>query len=421
MRHETPFNFIRLVFFIGVIILASSEFAFAQTILKEQNKTKDFGKSLKKYDKKNIRNSKDFKDNDKNSTEDEETIRIKTDLVISNVLVLNQKGNVIAGLKQSDFLVTEDGIPQEISVFSHGQSETVPRSIVLIIDHSGSIGPYIENSIKASKNLVDKLKPQDKMAIVTDDVELLADFTNDKTLLKNKLDSLQEKTLSKIRGKSFQYSALLAVLNEMFDEDDIIRLVIFQSDGDEIAMLKGDKESLILPKTLRVIAKKNGFGEERSFGFGDIKEAIKNSRVTIYSVIPKARFTGFSREEQLKRAKLSLQNTYRFYFATMNENHISRQVKKFQSLEIELRLGWESGMIEVAKLSGGYADFIEKPEDAENVFSTIFTTFENKYIVGYYPINPNQDGKSHNIKIEIRGHPEYMVVGRKTYFAPETK
>lgn len=51
----------------------------------------------------------------------------------------------------------------------------VPRTIVLIIDYSGSQLPFIKNSVAAAKVLVDKLGPKDLMAIVTDDVELLLD------------------------------------------------------------------------------------------------------------------------------------------------------------------------------------------------------------------------------------------------------
>jgi len=45
---------------------------------------------------------------------------------------------------------------------------TVPRSIILIIDYSPSQFAYIKDSIEAAKVLVDKLKPRDRMAVVTD-------------------------------------------------------------------------------------------------------------------------------------------------------------------------------------------------------------------------------------------------------------
>ena len=65
--------------------------------------------------------------------------------------------------------------------------------------------------------MVDKLAPLDLMAIVTDDVDLLIDFTNDKNKLKKKLESLIERTKNddgspgfgpgQRLGKSVQYSA----------------------------------------------------------------------------------------------------------------------------------------------------------------------------------------------------------------------
>jgi hypothetical protein len=41
-----------------------------------------------------------------------------------------------------------------------------------------------------------------------------------------------------------------------------------------------------------------------------------------------------------------------------------------------------------------------------------------RYLIGYYPTNLEQDGKRRDVKIEVKGHPDYIVVGRKSYFAP---
>lgn len=390
---------------------------YAQSTAAEKPKIRDFGSSLKKIKNKRKDNSRDNKK--QNQTADEEAIRIKTDLVVSDVLVLNQKGNAILGLKQSDFVVTEDGMPHEISIFSFGENATVPRSIVLIIDYSTSLLPYIKNSIQAAKLLVDKLNPQDRMAIVTDDVELLLDFTKDKMLLKKTLNSLEEKTLS-IRngGDSKQFSALLAVLNEIFDEEDIRPIVIFQTDGDEIGLLKSDDDTVLLTKEVRELLKRFN---KRDFGFSDIKKAIEKSRATIYSIIPGIRFIGFSKQERLARAKISLENLFKENFRMKDNIQIENLVKKSQAIEAEDRLALQTAVFRVAELSGGYTDYIEKPEDAENVYSTIFTVINNRYVIGYYPTNQERNGKRRNVKIEVRNHPEYVVMGRKTYFAPEDK
>ena len=237
---------------------------------------------------------------------DETVIQVKTDLVVNDVLVNDQNENVIADLKKEDFIVNEDGTPQKIEIFSSGENASLSRSIVLIIDYSTSQFPYIKNSIEAAKHLVDRLNPTDKMAIVTDDVQLLADFTNDKTLLKKKLDSLNYKGLQLFPrgGKSKQFSALLAVLNEMFTAEDSQRIVIFQTDGDELGKLKQDNDTPYhLSRTTRA-----KYGDETSFGFSDIREAIERSRATIYSINPGIKFLGFSKQEQSERARISLRN-----------------------------------------------------------------------------------------------------------------
>jgi hypothetical protein len=71
------------------------------------------------------------------------------------------------------------------------------------------------------------------------------------------------------------------------------------------------------------------------------------------------------------------------------------------------------------KLSGGWPDFLEKPEQADEVYARIFADMNNRYVIGYYPTNKTHEGKRRTIKIEVRGHPEYVVWGRKTYLAPE--
>src|SRR6185436_14320923 len=98
-------------------------------------------------------------------SEDEDVIRVDTDLVVCDVLVVDGQGRSIQNLGAEDFIVKEDNQPQEIGSFSLGNSDTVPRSIVLVIDYSGSQLPYVITSVEAAKTLVDKLNPRDRMAL----------------------------------------------------------------------------------------------------------------------------------------------------------------------------------------------------------------------------------------------------------------
>src|SRR5919108_369295 len=67
---------------------------------------------------------------------DEEVVRVSSDLVVLDALVLDKKkGRPIGGLGREDFELYEDGVRQEISYF--GQSE-LPLSIMFLLDVSGS-------------------------------------------------------------------------------------------------------------------------------------------------------------------------------------------------------------------------------------------------------------------------------------------
>jgi Ca-activated chloride channel homolog len=56
--------------------------------------------------------------------EGETNIRVEVDMVQLNVAVMDSKGNYVTGLRPSDFVVTEDGIPQKVATFGEGNEAT---------------------------------------------------------------------------------------------------------------------------------------------------------------------------------------------------------------------------------------------------------------------------------------------------------
>ncbi|NJM53291.1 MAG: VWA domain-containing protein [Blastocatellia bacterium] len=401
---------IKIVFLSSFLLLFLSS-VFAQT---SPNRITDFGNSLKKYGK------KDRQETNKDNSQDSDVIKVETNLVVNDVLIADKNGTPVTNLKKEDFIITEDGVPQNVSLFSFGENAEMPRSIVLLIDYSTSLLPYIESSTKAAKVLIDKMNPRDKMAIVTDDVEILIDFTDDKTLLRETLDNLVLKCLSGNKvGKSMPFSALLATLNELFDGAESRPTIIFQSDGDEFALLKPIKYfSDFSRKDFIEECKTDKWFCERNFGFSDVTEKIEKSNVTIYSVIPGVRFAGIAEEEKLKRGVISTANRLRAILAKPDEKFISKFSKEYAPTEAKEKSAWQTSMVETANLSGGYASYLEKPEDGEMIYSNIFQVIENRYVIGYYPKNEQKDGKWRKVRIEIKNHPEYVIMGRKSYIAP---
>jgi VWFA-related protein len=407
-------NYLMMVLHICFVLLGASIFVTAQSFDYSPNGVKDFGSSLKKTDKKKIDRAKITKQNNHTATANEDdVIRIDTVLVANEVSVFDKNGNQVKGLKKEDFIVEEDNKPQVISAFLSGDSELIPRSIVLIIDHSFSQLPYIETSVEAAKVLVDKLNPNDRMAIVTDKVELLQGFTSDKNLLKDRLESLKNAALSGQTGQSRQYSALMATLNEMFDDNALRPIIIFQTDGDELSHLKGEAANFLFL----------GDGPIK-FSYKDILTATEKTRATIYTIVSGIRLNGISDKEKLIRAKTDLVNSERAFAKLRNIAYTPDKQKvseRFLESRAKRLSHQQEAIAEIARFTGGSTNYLEQPEQAEKIYSEILSKMNLRYVVGYYPANQVRDGKRREVITKVRGHPEYKILGRKTYILAENE
>ena len=416
-----------------------------------RKKIKDFGSSLKRL-KWNPEKNSVVDSNNGTGTElnDGDVIRIDTSLVSTDLLVVDSHGNAVTGLTADDFSITEDDAPQKVGHFVRGDNAGVPRTIVLIIDYSGSQLAYLNNSVAAAKVLVDKLSPRDRMAIVTDDVEMLVDFTNDKQKLKNELDELLDRTklrtgflgrARKLRiGRSAQYSALMATLNEAFDEEDVRPIIIFQTDGDEAVFLRNPVIAITPPVGVKgdaLVKAQESFQFHQKellrnlteFSLDDVYRAVERTRATVYTVIPGPKLVGLSIEEQSKKIRADRQAAQAKILETLSSD-ARRKVKErverdeadfteeYDRWRAELQFKQQSALVPVAVMTGGWTEFLETPAQAEQIYSRIFSDINKRYIVGYYPTNKEHDGKRRKLDFEVKGHPEYQIFGRRSYFAP---
>jgi VWFA-related protein len=339
----------------------------------------------------------------------EETIKVDTLLVSMDVVVTDQtESRFITGLKPEDFLIVEDSVPQQLATLTLGNdAEHLPRSIVLVFDWSGSQLPYLEESVKAAKTLVDQLAKTDQMAIVTDSVFLMVDFTNDKKRLKSSLDALLKQTRDGWRGKSQQFSALLATLRELIDVKTRRPIIIFQTDGDEFIKLKD-------PPLAR------GASSD-AYYMSDIYTEVEKSRVKIYTVIPGEKLYGLPEEERMPRYRRVMDRSIDSWFdfnkraerptkvQDMPDNIIYAVMNRFASSQ--------EAAAHVAELSGGWAEFLDTPARAASIYGRILADINNHYIIGYYPTNKERDGQLRQVRITVRNHPEYKVHGRQSYYA----
>jgi VWFA-related protein len=130
------------------------------------------------------------KKTDQSTQPKNDIVKLNVDLVTLDAQVLRQNTNRIAWkLKQDDFILYEDGIKQKISNFSQ---DTLPLSVVLLIDRRGCLDPFSEKIQKAVSETVKNLKAEDELAVMTfsDKTELVSPFNTDKTKVVQTLSKL---------------------------------------------------------------------------------------------------------------------------------------------------------------------------------------------------------------------------------------
>ncbi len=106
--------------------------------------------------------------------------------VVLPVAVTDGSGNYVSTLKQDDFIVMEDGVPQQISYFS--TSGKANFHLVLLIDISSSMKDKIQNVKTVAKSFLRELMgKEDKAIIVFFNQEVFEDneFTNNLSELEN--------------------------------------------------------------------------------------------------------------------------------------------------------------------------------------------------------------------------------------------
>jgi VWFA-related protein len=397
---------------IALCVALAYSFASLAPRAQEKQKREEFGSSLKRlrWDEREQRAVETRKGDGR--ADSDTVIRVETSLAVFEILAFDKKGRAVPGLSKSDFVVTEDGAPQEVASLSPGDGSTVPRSVILIIDYSVSQLPFIESSVAAAKALVDRLKPNDRMAIVTDDVALLAPFTRDKLKLKDELDSLRKRAKSKRFGRSEQYSALLATLKEL--TVGVERpIIIFQTDGDELGSLRNAAAS---PPGAEVRAMPVDSFKE--YSLEDIYTAAEKTRASIYAVIPGVRFAGVPPEEHVERAR----KLFGKLFQLQQEwggwgRQLTPTFENYLRSRAQTALRQQLALAGIANLAGGWAEYLEEPGQAAGIYDRIFSGIERRYILTYYPTNTKRDGKLRRVEIKVRNHSEYAILGKKSYYA----
>lgn len=265
-------------------------------------------------------------------------ISVETALVSLDVLVTDEDGLVLAGLKKENFRVLDDGKPQTIT---HFEPVGAPITIVMLMEYSGSAYDYFAYKAASwGSTFLNHLEPRDYIALVTYDIKptVHVDFT---------------------RNKAEVQEALSTLSYPQFHEANLFDAII--DTLDRLQRVKGKASILIVSTGINTMSQST---------LDDAIRRIKASDVTIFSVgVAEAEF-------QASQTPLSGGSPLT-YLQSKN------QLQTF------------------AKLTGGTAWFPRFEGEIPNIFRSVATFLRSQYRIGFSPANLVHDGKYHKLKVEI--------------------
>ncbi len=199
--------------------------------------------------------------------------RVTVDLISLNVTVTDNRDRFVTDLLEEDFSIYEDGIAQDVSVFSR---EDLPIRMVLLIDTSASMDEKMSFAQKAAVNFVHEMKDDDLTEVVEfgSKPHVLQPFTADVEKLNRAI------RMTQAGGTTQLYNALYISLKGLSRRRQDIRrqAIVVLSDGEDTSSLVTFERVMELAKetdvTIYTISLRHE-GGRRSRAFSEAEFVLK--------------------------------------------------------------------------------------------------------------------------------------------------
>jgi len=118
------------------------------------------------------------------SQQEDDVVRVNTDLVVLNITVTDKAGQYVPGLRLSDFTIFEDGKEVSTQLVSSFSVHESPFASVVLLDTSGSMESRLSLARSAAIRFLDRLREEDVAAVYKFDskVEQVQEFSTSRDL-----------------------------------------------------------------------------------------------------------------------------------------------------------------------------------------------------------------------------------------------
>jgi VWFA-related protein len=308
------------------------------------------------------KDDKNKKPGDPESGDDEQEIKLGTQLVAVPFNVTDKKNRYINELTKDDFELTEDGKPQQ--VFSFERQTDLPITIAMLIDISGSQEYTLPAEKAAGQRFFRRvLRPnKDIAAVVTFEHEsvLVQDLTSNVERLHQAIDDVRISVtnvstgtvggtppiINSGAGSTSMYDSIYSVSSDLLRREAGRRVIILITDGHDTSSSVKLRDAIERTWRNEVIV--------YSIGIGDPSYGVN-----------------------------------------------SGELKK------------------IASETGGRAFFPRSEEDLDKAFALIDEDLRSQYILSYSSSNEARDGSFRTIQLKVKTRKDLTVRHRRGYFAPK--
>jgi len=151
-------------------------------------------------------------------------------LLTIGVSVVDSSQVPVEDLTPTDFRVEIDGIPAATQSVASGEDSSVPLSLVLVVDTSGSMaGQPLAAAKEALTQFADSVRPIDRLALITfdDAVQEVVGLSSDRAALRAAINALEA------RGNTALYDAVDRAVALALSTSEARRGVVFLADGED--------------------------------------------------------------------------------------------------------------------------------------------------------------------------------------------
>lgn len=164
------------------------------------------------------------------------TIRSEVRLVLLDVAVRDRAGNLVVGLSQENFRVTENGRSQPITVFA---ADDLPVTVGILVDESRSMTPKRVDVLAAAETFIQESNREDEIFVLNFNDRVMRGLP-DRMLFSDNIDQLRAALNRGIpQGKTALNDAIVAGLNQLQKgRRDKKTLIVISDGGDNASRYK---------------------------------------------------------------------------------------------------------------------------------------------------------------------------------------